>query len=112
MILAGIWFGQQHPPLNTFMEPISKELHALEQTGITLNSLDKCCAITNIINFIIQGAYLTLTNGEKIHTKAFVLSGVYDVPAKSDALGFVNHRGKYACTRCLNPGKVLRTEKG
>lgn len=64
------------------------------------------------IYFLLQGVHLTLANGEKVLTRAYVLSGVYDIPAKSDALGFVNHRGQYACTRCLNPGKVLRTERG
>ena len=60
----------------------------------------------------MQGTYLTLPNGETILSKAYVLSEVYDIPVKSNTLGFVNHRAQYACTRCLNPGKVLRIEKG
>lgn len=57
------------------------------------------------------GITVTLHNGKAIKTKALLISGVYDIPAKSDALGFVNHRGQYACTRCLHPGKVIKTVK-
>ena len=47
-----------------------------------------------------------------IHVKAVMISGVYDIPAKSDVLGFGSHRGEYACTRCLHPGKVIQTGRG
>lgn len=33
MILAGIWFGKAHPPINTFMAPLKESLLSLETTG-------------------------------------------------------------------------------
>ena len=58
------------------------------------------------------GITLALSTGISVMTKAVVLAGVFDIPAKSDVLGMVNHRAKYACSRCLHPGRVLTTSKG
>ena len=55
---------------------------------------------------------MKLPNQDKLLVKATVISAVFDIPAKSDALGLGNHRGKYACSRCQHPGKLLRTERG
>ena len=49
------------------------------------------------------------TKDRPLKVNATVLSGVYDIPAKNDVLGFVSHRGEFACTRCLHPGKVIKT---
>ena len=46
------------------------------------------------------------------NVRALLISGVYDIPAKSDVLGFGSHSGPYACTKCLHPGEVIRTTKG
>ena len=105
MILAGLWFGKAHPVFNTFMKPIRETLLRLEQRSNLF--------IIIIKNFCYyKGIKLRLPNGNTILTKGFMLSGVYDIPAKCDALGFANFRGEYACTRCLNPGKLIRTAKG
>ena len=40
------------------------------------------------------------------------MAGVFDIPAKNDILGMVSHRAKHACSRCLHPGTVLKTNKG
>lgn len=44
--------------------------------------------------------------------RVVLLYGVYDIPAKNMVSGFVGHNGEYSCTRCLHPGKVLKTDKG
>ena len=33
MIIAGIWFGESHPVLNTFMKPLTESLKHLETSG-------------------------------------------------------------------------------
>ena len=61
-------------------------------------------------NFVV-GININLGQSS-ICVKAILLTGVYDIPAKSDVLGFGSHRGPYACTKCLHPGEVIRTQKG
>ena len=39
------------------------------------------------------GVSVELPNKEKVLVKATVLSGVFDIPAKCDALGLVGHTG-------------------
>ena len=110
MVLAGLWFGQQHPVFNTFMKPIREVLLKLERDGKYKIYEQRTCGYLLRHNNI--GLTLTLPNGSTILTKAFMLFGVYDIPAKSDVVGTVNHRSQYACTRCLHPGKVIKTVKG
>ena len=57
------------------------------------------------------GLTINLRQGS-IHVKAVMISGVYDIPAKSDVLCFGSHRGEYASTRCLHPGKFIQTGRG
>ena len=52
------------------------------------------------------------TQTESFKATATVLSGIYDIPAKNDVLGLVNHRGQFACSCCLHPGKVIRSKNG
>ena len=33
IILAGVWYGASHPPINTFMQPLKESLLALETSG-------------------------------------------------------------------------------
>ena len=108
MILAGLWFGKSHPVFNTFMKPIRETLLQLEQRGM----FNLHVIIISIFLLYYKGTKLLLPNGKTILTKGFLLSGVYDIPAKCDAMGMVNFRTQYACTRCLNPGKIIRTARG
>ena len=39
MLIAGLWFGQQHPVMNTFMEPIKHMLWSLENDGTSITQL-------------------------------------------------------------------------
>ena len=103
MIIAGMWFGETHPVITTFMGPLRKTLKTLETSG-TL------CFFINLF-FLPKG--LTISTKSKLFTvTATVLTGVYDIPAKNDVLGLVSHRGQFACSRCLHPGKVITTAKG
>lgn len=55
---------------------------------------------------------MKLPNTEEILVKGAVISGVFDIPAKSDAMGLVNHRAQHACSRCLHPGEIIQTVRG
>ena len=72
-----------------------------------------------LLSILYTCMYLLLILGIIVHTKkktlkviATVLSGIYDIPAKNDVLGLVSHRGQFACSRCLHPGKVVKTTEG
>ena len=66
---------------------------------------------TQCIYFLLVGINVNLGHSS-ICVKAILLTGVYDIPGKSDVLGFGSHRGPYACTKCLHPGEVIRTQRG
>ena len=74
------------PSINTFLEPIYKELAFLFHHGIQSNLLDSLLALT---------------------CKAIVLSGTCDVPAKSTVLNMTGHNGFLACPYCEQPGESL-----
>jgi hypothetical protein len=43
-------------------------------------------------------------------TKFFVISGIYDKPAKAAVLNMVTSTGFYGCTKCLQPGESYKTK--
>ena len=103
MILAAVWFGKQHPPINTIMQPLKDSLLSLESSGTLF---------TYLCTWLFLGVFVRTNHSGPLYVRAILISGVYDIPAKSDVLGFGSHRGSYACTKCLQPGKVIKTAKG
>ena len=101
------------------MKPIKDSLLSLETSGICIIII-----VFSVYSFLLYGKVLiwfnlTIVVGidvnlghSSICVKAILLTGVYDIPAKSDVLGFGSHRGPYPCTKCLHPGEVIRTQRG
>lgn len=81
----GIALGYEKPDFNVFLAPLLKELKRLEY-GISID-------------------------GKNV--RFFVISGVYDKPARASLLNIMSSNGHYGCIRCLQPGKTLQvSEKG
>jgi hypothetical protein len=53
-----------------------------------------------------------MIDGNETTIKQTLLSAVYDIPAKSYVMETAHHREGFACTRCLHPGEIVRTDKG
>ena len=85
-LLAGIWFGEAHPTVNTFLKPIYATLLKLYNDGVSLDSPDV--------------------------GRGILLSNTSDLPAKAMLLNMISHNGFYSCAKCLQPGKTTRTGKG
>ena len=79
IIIAGISVGESKPNFDIFLEPIINELKELE-LGI------------NIENKFIR---------------FFVLTGVYDKPARADLLNIINSNGFNSCLKCLQVGTSI-----
>ena len=90
-LLAGIWFGESKPSVNTFFKPAYDTMHKLFTDGILVTSPD------------VQGPF-------KSH--AVLLSGTCDIPAKAIVLNMIGHNGFYGCPKCLQPGKTTKTRRG
>ena len=97
------WFGN-HPVMNTFMQPVKEQLKSLESNGSITFQL--------LLLYTIHVGLTVLVHGVSVKFKAVLLTGVYDIPAKSEILGTVHHKAKFPCTRCLHPGKIVTTSKG
>ena len=78
MILAGLWFERSKPEMLTFLEPFVAKLKELE-TGITINNRK-------------FGTFVS---------KAVLLLGMYDKPAKCAVQNFTQYNGMHGCGRCL-----------
>ena len=76
MILAGLWFERSKPEMLTFLEPFVAKLKELE-TGITINNRK-------------FGTFVS---------KAVLLLGMYDKPAKCAVQNFTQYNGMYGCGR-------------
>ena len=90
-ILAGMWFGNIKPSINTFLKPLCLALKELYTEGVQVHPPE------------LQSPFIC---------KAIVLSGTCDLPAKSMALNMVGHNGFYACPYCEQPGKTLALGSG
>ena len=88
MILCGLWFGQNKPFVPTFFDPLHKSLKNLD------NGVD------------IQ------TEGKTFRVKGHLVCMSCDIPARSMVLNMNQHNGEYACIKCVQSGKNLRTDKG
>ena len=89
MIFAGLWFGESKPVFSRFSQPLLKDLVTLENHGIDVQ---------------IQG--------KTVNSKAFLLYGCADLPARSAVLNMNQFNGNFSCTKCLQSGKNERTAAG
>ena len=89
MIFAGLWFGETKPVFARFTEPLLRDLKTLETDGIDLE-----------------------INGKTVTSKAFMLYGCADLPARSSVLNMNQFNGQCSCVKCLQPGENERTPAG
>eukprot|EP00111_Clytia_hemisphaerica_P016517 TCONS_00048979-protein len=84
-LFAGLWFDKKKPDFKSFLRPFTQEL----------------------IDFGNKGEMIKTTVGEKL-VKVYLLSGVFDAPAKSQFQNIVQFNGEYGCSYCLEPGKTVK----
>ncbi|XP_072019667.1 uncharacterized protein [Amphiura filiformis] len=89
MVFAGLWFGDSKPVFPRFTEPLLRDLKILEEEGIDVE-----------------------VHGETVNSKAFMLFGCADLPAKSSVMNMNQFNGKYSCLKCLQSGRNERTAAG
>ena len=71
-VLAGVWFGNKKPAINTFLKPICEAMNTLFYKGIIVYPPELSTPIT---------------------CRGIVLSGTSDIPAKCTALNMIGHNG-------------------
>lgn len=90
VILGGLWFGKIKPHMLTYLHPYYLTLRKLETDG---------CEVTD--------AY-----GRSFTSKAFLIAGTADLPARCMVCNMVQYNGKYSCHMCIQEGETFRTQKG
>ena len=89
MLLAGLWFGNRKPAMNTFLKPL-------------LNSMEQ----------LLQGIECFSPERGSFICKCFLLATTADLPARSLLCNSVQFNGLYSCWKCLQPGKTAAVGKG
>lgn len=89
MIFAGLWFGTNKPQMLTFFSPFYEGLSKLETEGV---------------NITIPGETACSFN-----SKAIVICGTCDLPAKCMVCNTVQYNGFYGCCKCKTPGRTVKT---
>ena len=90
MIFAGLWFGSTKPNMLTYFKPFHSSLRQLETEGIKVESPE-------------AGTFIS---------RAILLAGTCDLPAKCLVCNTVQFNGFYGCSKCKQPGESVRTDKG
>lgn len=90
MIFAGLWFGVNKPYMMTYLKPFHTSLKLLETEGVNVCSPK-------------EGQF---------NSKVVLLLGTADLPAKCLVMNMVQFNGEYGCSKCLQPGSTVRTDKG
>ncbi|XP_021344066.1 uncharacterized protein LOC110443942 [Mizuhopecten yessoensis] len=91
LLFAGMWYGKLKPTMSTFLKPFHETMDKLNKHGVYVE-----CNHCN----------------EKFTSKALILCGTCDLPAKCMMLNMTQFNGKFGCPRCMQPGKVVPTGKG
>lgn len=89
MIFAGLWFGSSKPSMLTFLRPFHSSLSILETEGLLVKSSDE--------NYFV--------------TRAILLAGTCDLPAKCLVCNTVQYNGFYGCFKCKQVGQTVKTGK-
>ena len=87
MIFAGLWFGNSKPSMLTFLQPFHSSLSILENEGLLVKSSDE--------------NYFT--------TRAILLAGTCDLPAKCLVCNTVQYNGFHGCFKCKQAGQTVKT---
>ena len=91
MILAGLWFGQSKPNMNTYLQPFHSCVVKLEEEGLNVCSPD------------VDGSFVM---------KACLLNAVCDKPAKCICQNFAQFNGNCGCSKCKQAGVTSPAGKG
>lgn len=86
LILAGLWFGQSKPNMNTFLGPFVEKMNILSTEGVSCQVHDST-----------------------IQIKIFTLICCVDSVARAPMMGFTLFNGKCACPKCLHPGESVKS---
>lgn len=89
MIFAGLWFGSSKPVMLTFLQPFPSALSDLENEGLLVETFDD----------------------RRFTTRAILLAGTCDLPAKCLVCNTVQYNGFYGSLKCKQPGQTVKTEK-
>lgn len=89
MVIAGLWYGEGKPHMNTFLKPFHTSLQDLS-SGV------------NICNYL----------GMEQKVKGILLCGTCDMPAKCSVLNMTQFNGLYGCPKCTQPGEVISVGRG
>lgn len=90
MILAGLWYGERKPLMLNFLKPFHTALSKLETDGVEAKS----------------------PSGECFISKAILLLGTCDMPAKCMVCNSTQFNGFYGCLKCKQPGCNVKSSKG
>ena len=88
IIIGGLWFGEEKPNMHVYLKPIIGELAMLEQHGIEVQSPS------------VPHPFVS---------KAVLLAGTCDLPAKCLILNTIQFNGMFGCSKCLQPGLSFPT---
>lgn len=58
------------------------------------------------------GISIQNADGKAKKFRFFVISGIFDKPARADILNIINCNGFYGCLKCKIPGVTHKTDKG
>ena len=94
MIFAGLWFGSSKHVMLTFLQPFHLVLSNLENEGLLVETFDD----------------------PHFTTRAILLAGTCDLPAKCLVCNTVQYNGcmkwlYYGCSKCKQPGQTVKTGK-
>ena len=88
IIIGGLWFGEEKPNMHVYLKPIIGELVALERHGIEVQSPS------------VSHPFVS---------KAALLAGTCDLPAKCLILNTIQFNGMFGCSKCLQSGLSFPT---
>ncbi|XP_066915002.1 uncharacterized protein [Clytia hemisphaerica] len=85
ILISGLWYGETHPNMLTFLPSQFETLNDIMVNGVKIN--------------------------ESVTVRGMVLCGTFDMPAKASVLNFIQFNGRFGCSKCLQEGINFRTEK-
>ena len=90
MIFAGLWFGSSKTIMLTFLQPFHSLLSGLETEGFSVET----------------------SNRDQFNSRAILLAGTSDLPAKCLVCNTVQHNGFYGCMKCKQARCTVKTSTG
>ena len=67
---------------------------------------------SHMFSFFHKGTTFQLPNKETIMSKVYLVSGIFDLPAKSLVLEEIQFNGFCGCSYCVEAGKSVKAKNG